>query len=98
MPIKLILDSGFAGSIVTLQLTEPPKSFLSAIMAIMPEFQPHVATSKNPVLNKDPPSNLRKIQPYQPSKLISSCGLMTKKQDYWPYQLGEAKKDPNRTR
>ncbi|KAG9307751.1 hypothetical protein G9A89_023316 [Geosiphon pyriformis] len=54
----------------------------------MPEFQPHVATSKNPAPIKDPSSNSRKIQPYQPSKLISSCGLITKEQDYQPYQLG----------
>ncbi|KAG9302398.1 hypothetical protein G9A89_011448 [Geosiphon pyriformis] len=145
MLIKLILDNGSAGSIMTLQLvnqlgfkvdravtsqiitangstklsygeidsfpfeinsiiiptkvlTGPPKSFLLAIMATMPEFQPHVATSKNSAPTKDPPLNLRKIQPYQPSKLISSHGLMTKEQDYWPYQHEGAKKDPNRTR
>ncbi|KAG9294258.1 hypothetical protein G9A89_021617 [Geosiphon pyriformis] len=32
------------------------------------------------------------------SKLISSHGLMTKEQDYQPYQLGGVKEDPNRTR
>ncbi|KAG9286459.1 hypothetical protein G9A89_014625 [Geosiphon pyriformis] len=44
---------------------------------------------------KDLPSNLRKIQHYQPSKLISSLGLMTKEQDYQPYQHRPVKKDPN---
>ncbi|KAG9303792.1 hypothetical protein G9A89_018689 [Geosiphon pyriformis] len=67
-------------------------------MTTIPEFQPHVTTSKNPAPTKNSPLNLRKIQPYQPSKLISSHGLMTKEQDYWPYQLGGVKKDLNGTR
>ncbi|KAG9306530.1 hypothetical protein G9A89_004727 [Geosiphon pyriformis] len=54
----------------------------------VPKFQPPVATSKNPVPTKDLLSNLRKIQHYQPSKPISSLGLMTKEQDYQPYQHG----------
>ncbi|KAG9303769.1 hypothetical protein G9A89_018666 [Geosiphon pyriformis] len=78
--------------------TGPPKNFLSTIMATIPEFQSHVATFKNPAPTKDPLSNSRKIQPYQPSKLISSCGLMTNEQNYQSYQLGEVKKDLNRTR
>ncbi|KAG9306538.1 hypothetical protein G9A89_004735 [Geosiphon pyriformis] len=67
-------------------------------MATKPKFQPPVATFKNPAPTKDLPSNLRKIQHYQPSKPISSLGLMTKEQDYQPYQYGPAKKDPNGTR
>ncbi|KAG9290040.1 hypothetical protein G9A89_010346 [Geosiphon pyriformis] len=67
-------------------------------MATKPEFQPPVATSKNPAPTKDLPSNLRKIQHYQPSKPISSLGLITKKQDYQPYQRRPVKKDPNGTR
>ncbi|KAG9290822.1 hypothetical protein G9A89_010971 [Geosiphon pyriformis] len=67
-------------------------------MATRPEFQPPVATSKKPVPTKDLSLNLRKIQHYQPSKPISSLGLMTKEQDYQPYQCGPAKKDPNETR
>ncbi|KAG9297286.1 hypothetical protein G9A89_009968, partial [Geosiphon pyriformis] len=63
----------------------------------MPEFQPHVAIFKNPAPTKDPPSNSKKIHPYQPLKLISFRGLMTKKQDYQPYQLRRVKKDPNKT-
>ncbi|KAG9284625.1 hypothetical protein G9A89_004667 [Geosiphon pyriformis] len=43
------------------QETGSPKSFLLAIMATMPEFQPHMATSKNPTPTKDLLSNLKKI-------------------------------------
>ncbi|KAG9300112.1 hypothetical protein G9A89_000852 [Geosiphon pyriformis] len=67
-------------------------------MATMPEFQPHVTTSKNPAPTKDLSSNSKKIQSYQPSKLISFHELITKEQDYWPYQLGGVKKNLNGTR
>ncbi|KAG9300804.1 hypothetical protein G9A89_003153 [Geosiphon pyriformis] len=64
----------------------------------MSEFQPPVATSKNPAPTKDLFLNLRKIQYYQSLKPINSFGLITKEQDYQPYQYGPAKKDLNRTR
>ncbi|KAG9294009.1 hypothetical protein G9A89_019347 [Geosiphon pyriformis] len=67
-------------------------------MATRPEFQPPVATFKNPAPTKNLPLNLRKIQHYQPLKSISSLGLMTKEQDYQPYQYGPVKKDLNETK
>ncbi|KAG9304374.1 hypothetical protein G9A89_019936 [Geosiphon pyriformis] len=151
-PIKLILDSGSAGSIVTLQLvnqlgfkvdraatsqiitadgsTKLPygeiDSFPFEINGIViptkvlvmdaTQYQALVGndwlTKANATLDwttqellinynaptKDLPSNLRKIQHYQPSKPISSLGLMTKEQDYQPYQRRPVKKDPNGTR
>ncbi|KAG9297618.1 hypothetical protein G9A89_011133 [Geosiphon pyriformis] len=53
---------------------------------------------QKPSTNQRSTSNLRKIQHYQPSKPISSLGLMTKEQNYQPYQRGPAKKDLNGTR
>ncbi|KAG9295758.1 hypothetical protein G9A89_008986 [Geosiphon pyriformis] len=108
-PIKLILDSKSAGSIITLQLVNQlgfkvDSAATSQIITanrstkLSHEFQPLVATSKNPASTKNLPLNLRKIQHYQPSKLISSLGLITKKQDYQPYQRGPVKEDPNGTK
>ncbi|KAG9298288.1 hypothetical protein G9A89_002776 [Geosiphon pyriformis] len=102
-PIKLILDSGSAGSIITLQLVNQlgfkvDHVTMSQIITANRKFQPPVATFKNPAPTKDLLSNLKKIQHYQSSKPISSLGLMTKEQDYQLYQRGPAKKDPNGTK
>ncbi|KAG9299120.1 hypothetical protein G9A89_020433 [Geosiphon pyriformis] len=67
-------------------------------MATRPEFQPSVATFKNPAPTKDLSLNLKKIQHYQPLKPISSFGLITKEQNYQLYQYRPVKKNPNGTR